>query len=112
MRVLARWSLLFTVLPLVSGCALPYYWQAASGHLDLLRKRTPIEAVLEDPSQPPDVKQALRRVVDMRAFAIDELGLPDSRSYQSYVDLTGRTLSGMSWPRRSSQSIRCSGVSR
>jgi predicted aminopeptidase len=87
MLMLARWSVLVTVLPLVSGCALPYYWQAASGHLDLLRKRTPIEAVLEDPSQPPDVKQALRRVVDMRAFAIDQLGLPDSRSYQSYVDL-------------------------
>lgn len=87
MLALARWGVLVTVFPLVSGCALPYYWQAASGHLDLLRKRTPIEAVLEDPSQPPHVKQALRRVVDMRAFAIDELGLPDSRSYQSYVDL-------------------------
>ena len=87
MLVLARWSLLVTVFPIVSGCALPYYWQAASGHLDLLRKRTPIDAVLEDPSQPPDVKQALRRVVDMRAFAVDRLGLPDNRSYQSYVDI-------------------------
>ncbi|NIW24249.1 MAG: aminopeptidase [Gammaproteobacteria bacterium] len=87
MRALIRCSLLFAVLPLVYGCALPYYWQAASGHLDLLRKRTPIETVLEDPSQPPDVKQALRRVVDMRAFAVDQLGLPDNRSYRSYVDL-------------------------
>ncbi len=87
MLVLTRWSLLAAALALVSGCALPYYWQAASGHLDLLRKRTPIEEVLEDPSQPPDVKQALRRVVDMRAFAVNELGLPDNRSYQSYVDL-------------------------
>lgn len=87
MLVLARWSLLVSVLPLVSGCALPYYLQAASGHFDVLRKRTPIEAVLEDPSQPPDVKQALRRVVDMRSFAVDRLGLPDNRSYQSYVDL-------------------------
>jgi len=87
MLVLARWSLLVFALPLASGCALPYYWQAASGHLDLLRKRTPIESVLEDPTQPPDVKQALRRVVDMRAFAVDALGLPDNRSYQSYVDL-------------------------
>lgn len=87
MFVLARWSLLATLFPIISGCALPYYWQAASGHLNLLRKRTPIEAVLEDPSQPPDVKQALRRVVDMRAFAVEQLSLPDNRSYQSYVDL-------------------------
>ncbi len=87
MLVLARWSLLVTALATLSGCALPYYWQAASGHLDLLRKRTPIDAVLEDPAQPPDVKQALRRVADMRAFAVDRLGLPDNRSYRTYVDL-------------------------
>ena len=87
MLVLARWSLLVIALALLSGCALPYYWQAASGHLDLLRRRTPIDAVLQDPAQPPDVKQALRRVLDMRAFAVDRLGLPDNRSYRSYADL-------------------------
>ena len=87
MLVLVRWSFLAALLPIVSGCALPFYWQAASGHLELLRKRTPIEVVLEDPTQPPDVKQALQRVVAMRAFAVENLGLPDNRSYRSYVDL-------------------------
>jgi len=87
MLVLARWSVLAAALPIISGCALPYYWQAASGHLELLRKRTPIADVLEDSSQPPDIKQALQRVVAMRAFAVEKLDLPDNRSYRSYVDL-------------------------
>ena len=87
MSVLVRWSLVAAALMVISGCALPYYWQAASGHFDLLRRRTPIESVLEDPSQPPHVRQALERVVVMRAFAVEHLGLPDNRSYRSYVDI-------------------------
>jgi len=71
----------------MSGCVLPYYWQAAAGQLDLVRRRVPIETVLEDPSQPDRVKASLRRVVAMRRFAVDELGLPDNDSYATYADL-------------------------
>jgi len=70
-----------------TSCTLPYYWQAATGHLDLVRRRVPIASVLEDPAQPDDVKQTLRRVVDMRRFAVDVLGLPDNDSYSSYAEL-------------------------
>jgi predicted aminopeptidase len=87
MLTLVRSSLVVMALATASGCALPYYWQAASGHFDLLRKRTPIETVLADPQQPPDIKQALRLVLDMRRFAVATLDLPDNRSYRSYVDL-------------------------
>jgi len=87
MRTLVRSSLVVIVLATASSCALPYYWQAASGHFDVLGKRTPIETVLADPQQPPDVKQALRLVLDMRHFAVATLDLPDNRSYRSYVDL-------------------------
>ena len=71
----------------MTGCTLPYYWQAATGHLDLVRKRVPIEAVLEDPAQPAAVKETLLLVLDMRQFAVEELELPDNKSYRSYVDL-------------------------
>jgi predicted aminopeptidase len=85
-RILGLLSLAAGVLA-ASGCALPYYWQAASGHLELLRKREPIKAVLGDPALRPDVKQALGLVVEMREFAVQRLALPDNDSYRSYVDL-------------------------
>ena len=71
----------------LQGCTLPYYWQAAAGHLDLVRKRVPIEDVVADTQQPESVRDALERVVEMRGFAVTELGLPDNGSYRSYVDL-------------------------
>jgi predicted aminopeptidase len=70
-----------------SGCSLSYYWQAAAGHLDLVHRRVSIEAALDDPAQPAAVKDSLRRVVEMRRFAVDVLALPDNDSYSSYVDL-------------------------
>jgi predicted aminopeptidase len=71
----------------LSGCALPYYWQAAAGQLELLRQRVPIEEVLNDPDQDADTRASLFRVVQIRNFAVEELDLPDSDSYQSYVEL-------------------------
>ncbi len=70
-----------------AGCVLPYYWQAAAGQLDLVRRRVPIDTVLDDPAQPDQVKASLRRVIAMRRFAVDELGLPDNDSYRTYADL-------------------------
>jgi predicted aminopeptidase len=84
---LVRVSLAALCLTALAGCTLPYYWQAAAGHFDLVRKRVPIETVLQDPEQPAAVKQTLQLVLDMRQFAVDELALPDNKSYRSYVDL-------------------------
>ena len=74
---------------LLGGCSLPYYWQAMAGQLSLLSKRVPIEAVIEDPETNEETREALTRVLEIRRFAVDELGLPDNRSYATYVDLDG-----------------------
>jgi len=71
----------------LSGCALPYYWQAAAGQLELLRQRVTIEEVLMDADQDADTLASLSRVVQIRQFAVEELNLPDSGSYHSYVEL-------------------------
>jgi predicted aminopeptidase len=87
MRSIARGVGLTAVAFAVSGCALPYYWQAAAGHLALLRGREPIETVLADPQRKPGVRETLELVVEMRRFAVEHLALPDNESYRSYVDL-------------------------
>jgi len=51
-------------------------------------RRQPIEAVLADPTTPPDVRSMLARIEDVRAFATD-LGLEVGGQYTSYVDWPG-----------------------
>ena len=72
---------------LLGGCSLPYYWQAIAGQLSLMSKRVPIETVMEDPQTSAQTREALSAVLEIRRFAVDELGLPDNSSYATYVDL-------------------------
>jgi predicted aminopeptidase len=74
---------LVLLLPL-GGC---YYMQAAKGQLELNRKREPIEEVLQDEETSPELAARLRLVQEARQFSVDELGLPDNKSYHSYADI-------------------------
>jgi len=72
---------------MLSSCAMPFYLQAIGGQFELLRKRTPIEKVLADPSFDESVKATLAKVPEIRRFAFEELRLPHNESYTTYVDL-------------------------
>jgi predicted aminopeptidase len=88
--VTGHWSRLFAaaLLPLAGGCTnLDYYWQSVSGQLDVWRRERPVAEVLADPAAAPALKDKLARVLEIRAFASRELGLPDNRSYRRYADL-------------------------
>ena len=75
---------------MLTGCAGPsYYSQAIAGHLELLRKQQDIEALLQRPDTEARLAAELRRAQEIRRFAIDVLGLPDSGSYTRYA-ATGR----------------------
>jgi predicted aminopeptidase len=74
----------------LSGCAAPgYYLQAVSGHLDLMRRREEISAILDREKRESELARALTRTIEIRTFAIDRLGLPESGSYTLFVR-TGR----------------------
>lgn len=73
---------------LLSGCAgLDYYGQSVRGQLSLLLGAQPISELLADPNIDKPLKAKLRRVVKIRRFASEALGLPDNESYTHYVDL-------------------------
>jgi predicted aminopeptidase len=76
-------------LPLLvlSGCGLPYYWQAVGGQLDLLHKRVPIATILVDSEADPQLVQSLHLVEEIRQFAISDLALPVDDSYTTYADV-------------------------
>jgi len=82
-----RTSCALLVAAALSGCALPYYWQAVSGQLELLRKRTPIDSLVADPAFDADTKTMLQQIASLRQFAVTRLLLPANDSYTTYVDL-------------------------
>ena len=71
-------------LVMLSGC---YYVQAARGQMEISHKREPIEDILASDESPPELVAQLTLVTVARQFSIDELGLPDNKSYRSYADL-------------------------
>jgi predicted aminopeptidase len=86
-----RWALLAVAagaIATVGGCAtFSYYGQAVRGHLDLMNRTRPIEAQLADPKTPPELREKLARVLEIREFASRELALPENGSYRAYADL-------------------------
>ena len=76
------WACLAAV-PL-SGC---YLTQAAVGQAGIMARSEPIESVVADPATTPEVKARLGLAQQARRFAVDELALPDGRSYRKYADL-------------------------
>jgi predicted aminopeptidase len=74
----------------VAGCgameAADYYWQGASGQLDILARTKPIPDVIAE-SGDAVLTQRLQRVQQIRAYASSALALPDNRSYTTYADL-------------------------
>jgi predicted aminopeptidase len=77
---------------LLSGCAAwadgpGYYLQSITGHLSVMSKARPIDEVVEDPQTPAALRSRLEEVLEVRAFASDELALPRNDSYTEYADI-------------------------
>ena len=72
---------------LLASCDAPYYWQAVHGHWDLMRHKRPISEILESDTTPPETKEGLSYLMDVRSFGLAQLDLEDNRSYLEYVDL-------------------------
>ncbi|QHC93180.1 aminopeptidase [Pseudomonas sp. R84] len=73
---------------LLNGCAsVSYYAQLASGQLQLLRAREPVEKVINDPSRDETLRAHLAQSQKARAFASEHLHLPDNESYRLYADI-------------------------
>lgn len=75
---------------LLAGCAGPaWYAQAVSGHLALMTQRTDISELLAENKVDPALLNDLQLAVEIREFAIDQLGLTDNGSYTKFAR-TGR----------------------
>jgi len=72
----------------VTGCtSISYYAESLEGHAQIMAARKNVGKLIRDPSTPEPLRAKLTSASDIRRFAIDELALPDNRSYRSYVDI-------------------------
>lgn len=70
----------------LSGCSsVRYYGQSVIGHSKLMLARQPIDTAISKADQP--LKAQLELSQALRLYASQELGLPNSKSYSSYVAL-------------------------
>jgi predicted aminopeptidase len=79
----------FAFLPLLilSACStVQFYTQAISGQTEIWRKSRPNAEALADPSVAEKVKQRLKLIEELRAFAASDLHLP-TKSFGKYCDL-------------------------
>ena len=80
--------LVFPLLLSLSSCAdLGYYWQSVEGHVSLMKAARPVDDWLADAQTPDKLKAKLALTQKIRAFAAEELKLPDNPSYKRYADL-------------------------
>jgi predicted aminopeptidase len=84
-----RLGLLLLWALFLSGCSLGFIWQAAVGHAKLLARQQPVEQVLQNGTLSEQERQKLRLILDVRTFAITQLGLHAGDSYTTFVDVGG-----------------------
>jgi len=88
---LKKWQAVFWGLFLsaaLAGCqTIQYYSQAINGQHRILQSRQPIAEITADPNSSEILRRQLTFIMNVRAFAEDELQLPVANNYLTYVDL-------------------------
>ena len=87
-RTVLRGALLAALGLLTPACAdITYFAHVTRGQLAIAHARAPLDRVDAAPTTDAKLAARLRLARDARRFAIEHLGLPDNRSYTTYVDL-------------------------
>lgn len=87
MKRLLRTVAGLTLATALGGCGLGYYAQSVGGHVDLMQRARPVEQWVADPTTPASLRERLLLTQRLRAFAVDELKLPDNASYRRFAEL-------------------------
>lgn len=73
----------------LSGCStLGFLWQAGRGQLTLANRARPIEDVVRDERTPPQIKQILSELPDVRDYSV-KAELKPTSNYREYVEWEG-----------------------
>jgi predicted aminopeptidase len=89
-------TILLAVLALIT-MAIIVYWdlvvygvRQARGQLHIVWNAKPVQEYLVDPAFPDSMKSKLRLIDHVRRYAVDSLGLKDTRNYRTLYDQKGK----------------------
>lgn len=71
---------------------LGYGWMQLRGQLSIVWNARPVHEVMADPATPDSVRERLTFIEQVRKFAVDSLGLRDTKNYTTYYDQHGKPL--------------------
>jgi len=83
---------LLIILCLIFWDLVAYGFRQAKGQLNIVWNAKPVEVYLADPAFPDSLKQKLHFVEEVRRYAIDSLGLKDSKNYKTLFDQKGEEI--------------------
>lgn len=89
-RILLAIAAVLVILVLVYWDLIVYGVRQASGQLHIVWNARPVEEFINDPNFPDSLKQKLRLIDEVRRYAIDSLGLKDTRNYRTMFDQKGQ----------------------
>jgi predicted aminopeptidase len=83
----------FIIATSICGCSdIFYFSQAIDGHFRIMDARVPIESKLKINDLDDESRNKLKMILEVRAFASEELGLPKNKSYTVYSEINGQYL--------------------
>ena len=89
-RILLAIAAVLVILVLMYWDLVVYGVRQASGQLRIVWNARPVEEFMNDPSFPDSLKQKLRLIDEVRRYAIDSLGLKDTKNYRTMFDQKGQ----------------------
>lgn len=80
------------VLVIWNWSLLVYGVEQGLGQLKIVWNARPVEETMKDPQFPDSLKAKLSLIEEIRQFAIDSLGLKDTKNYRTVYDQKGKEL--------------------
>jgi len=91
-RVLVGLLAILVVLMIIYHDLFIYGVRQGAGQLNVVWNAKPVEEYLADPTFPDSLKQKLMLINEVRRFAIDSLGLKDTKNYKTLYDQKGEEI--------------------
>lgn len=88
-RIFLASFLILLVVVIVQWDLVKYGFEQGKGQLNIIWNAKPVAEYLESPAFPDSLKEKLRLIDEVRQFAIDSLGLKDTRNYKTLYDQKG-----------------------
>ncbi len=88
-RYLLHASSLTLCALLLNGCGTGYLWHVTTGQISLLSRQQPVDEVLRGNTLSDQERQKIRLILEARTFAIEQLEMHASDSYNTFVQVDG-----------------------